>query len=224
MLTGRSGQNVYFTLNHPIQYIYLCGLVVQIDLAPGAGASKYALITLDDGSGRVIEVKIARRQTQLDEDAVYPSNTLINNVNVWVNMALASVYVDGEALSIGSIIKVKGTITVFRERQIELKRIFRVRDTNEEAAFWTSLAKWRREVLSKPWVLAQEQKAKVDAEIAEAERETRKRAAVKKGDRAEQMAKMAKREERREKRRLLEAKAFDAGALPGSHLLRAPWQ
>lgn len=218
------GQNVYFKLNHPIQYVYLCGLVVQVELAPGAGAGKFALVTLDDGSGKVIEVKIPRRQSQLDDDAVYPSNTLINNVNVWINMALASVYVDGEALSVGSIVKVKGTISVFRDRQIELKRIFRVKDTNEEAAFWTSLAKWRREVLSKPWVLTREQKAKIDAEIAEVDKETKQRAAVKKGDHAEKLARKAKHDEKKEKRRLLEARAFDAGALPGSHIFRAPWQ
>lgn len=224
ILTKRVGQNVYFKLNHPIQYVYLCGVVVQVELAPGAGATKFALITLDDGSGKVIEVKIPRRQTQLDDDAVFPSNTLINNVNVWVDIAVASVHVDGKALNVGSVIRVKGTITVFRERQIELKRIFRVKDTNEEAAFWTSLAKWRREVLSKPWVLTHEQKTKIDVEIAEATKQTQKRAVVKKGDHAARLARKAKVDEKKEKRRLLEAATFDAGALPGSHILRAPWQ
>lgn len=224
ILTECTGQNVYFRLNHPIQYVYLCGVVVQVELAPGAGATKFALITLDDGSGKVIEVKIPRRQTQLDDDAVFPSNTLINNVNVWVDMAVASVHVDGKALSVGSVVRVKGIITVFRERQIELKRIFRVKDTNEEAAFWTSLAKWRREVLSKPWVLTHEQKTKIDDEIAEVTKQTQKRAVVKKGDHAARLARKAKIDEKKEKRRLLEAATFDAGALPGSHILRAPWQ
>lgn len=172
----------------------------------------------------MIEVKIPRRTAQTNDDALYPSNTLIDNLNVLVNMGLASIYVDGEPLAVGSVVRVKGTITVFRERQIELKRIFRVKNTNEEAAFWTSLARWRREVLSQPWTLTHEQKAKIDAELLAVEKAAKKRAAVKKGDHAERLARKARHDEKKERRRLLEAAAFDAGALKGSDVVLAPWQ
>jgi len=50
-----SGQNIYFHLNHPIRYIYLIGVVVEIDFW-----ERFAILTIDDGSGAVIEVKVAR--------------------------------------------------------------------------------------------------------------------------------------------------------------------
>lgn len=47
------GQDVYFHLNHPIRYVYLCGTVVAVDYF-----ARFAILTLDDGSGQTLELKI----------------------------------------------------------------------------------------------------------------------------------------------------------------------
>ncbi|KAI9654448.1 MAG: hypothetical protein M1831_005414 [Alyxoria varia] len=53
---GFEGQNVFFHLNHPLRYVYLCGPVVAIDFI----TSRYVLFTLDDSSGANVEIKIER--------------------------------------------------------------------------------------------------------------------------------------------------------------------
>jgi hypothetical protein len=219
------GQHVYFHHNHPIQYVYLCGLVQQIDLAPGAGAVKYALLMLDDGSGRAIEVKIPRRHgPALDNGEVYPSNTLIDNLNVYDTWGLASLFIDNKPIHVGTVLKVKGTIAEFRERQVELKRVFLVKDTNEEAVFWAGVAKHRRDVLSKPWVLSAADMKVLDDQI---EAETRKEEERKHARRIKYEAskeRKAENDEKRQRQAERKRRLFDAGALKGSDVIKAPWE
>jgi hypothetical protein len=217
-----AGQHVYFHGNHPIRYVYLCGLVLQFDLAPGAGATKYALLMLDDGSGRAIEVKIPRRYGT-DKEA-FLSNTLIDNLNVNAKFGLASLFIDNKPIHVGAILKVKGTITMFRERQIELKRVFIVRDTNEEVVFWASLAKHRSDVLSRPWILIYARMKAIDDEMEAQERHDRERKKAKQAKFKRDEERRARSDEKRERQRRRVQEVLDEGALVGSNVIKAPWE
>jgi hypothetical protein len=216
------GQHVYFHGNHPIRYVYLCGLVLQFDLAPGAGATKYALLMLDDGSGRAIEVKIPRRYGT-DKEA-FLSNTLIENLNVNAKFGLASLFIDNKPIHVGAILKVKGTITMFRDRQIELKRVFVVKDTNEEVIFWASLAKHRSDVLSRPWILTHPKMKAIDDEMEAQERHDRERKKAKQAKFKRDEERRARSDEKRERQRRRVQEVLDAGALVGSNVIKAPWE
>ncbi|OQO03943.1 hypothetical protein B0A48_10585 [Cryoendolithus antarcticus] len=217
-------QDVYFILNHPIQYAYLCGLLVGFGLAPAKGADKYAILELDDGSGCTIEVKIPRQSGEVNGAYGDTPETLISNVKVGVSMSIASLYLDKRPVPVGSVVRVKGTITKFRERQIELKRLFLVESTDEEVRFWARLAKHRRDVLSKPWVFTPAQRATADAKAAAAEKRARDK--VRHECRAD--AKLLAREASdRAKQDVLDKQQtaiLNAGALAGSEIIRAPWE
>jgi hypothetical protein len=205
--------------------VYLCGLVLQFDLAPGAGATKYALLMLDDGSGRAIEVKIPRRHGHdLDDGMDFPSNTLIDNLTVHATLGLASLFIDNTPIHVGAVLKVKGTITTFRDRQIELKRVFLVKDTNEEVMFWASLAKHRRNVLARSWVLTHEDMRAFDDKLEAEERRDRERKKVKHATIAKAQERKARGDERRERQRRRVQAVLDEGALVGSNVIKAPWE
>jgi hypothetical protein len=225
MLSRLLGQHVYFHGNHPIRYVYLCGLVLQFELAPGAGATKYALLMLDDGSGRAIEVKIPRRleSSQIDRE-VFPSNTLVDNVNVHAHVGLASLFINNQPVHVGAILKVKGTITMFRSRQIELKRVFLVKDTNEEVQYWASLAQLRRDVLAKPWVLTHAQMKATDDEIEAQERRDRDRKKAKQAKHLRDRERKGKSDDKKERQRRRLQEVLDDGALVGSNVIKAPWE
>jgi hypothetical protein len=222
MLSRPAGQRVYFHGNHPIRYVYLCGLVLQFDLAPGAGATKYALLMLDDGSGRAIEVKIPRRYGT-DKEA-FLSNTLIDNLNVNAKFGLASLLIDNKPIHVGAILKVKGTIAMFRDRQVELKRVFLVKGTNEEVIFWASLARHRSDVLSRPWILTHAQMKAIDDEIEAQERHDRERKKAKQAKFKRDEERRARSDEKRERQRRRVQEVLDAGALVGSNVIKAPWE
>lgn len=197
----------------------------QIDLAPGAGATKYALLMLDDGSGSAIEVKIPRRHgPDLSSGTLHPSNTLVDNVDIHSKWGLASLSVDKKAVPVGTILKVKGTITKFRERQIELKRVFFVRDTNEEVNFWAGVAKHRRDILSKPWVLSKAEMKVIDDGIEAEERKERERKKARQAKYAKHEERKAKSDEKRERQRKRVQEVLDDGALVGSNVIKAPWE
>ena len=54
------GQNIYFYLNHPIRFVRIVGVVVAIDDIN----LKYSALTLDDGSGATVELKIVRTTSE----------------------------------------------------------------------------------------------------------------------------------------------------------------
>lgn len=198
-------------------------MVVQLDLAPGAGASKYALLVLDDSSGRSIEIKIPRRQVKDDDPATYPSNTLIDNVGLRVDMGVPDLLINNKHIPVGSILKVKGTLTKFRDRQIELKRAFIVKSTDEEVHFWAGVAAHKHHVLSTPWILTASQRAKADAKAIIEERKARESMKVKRVDHARQAQRRAIKAEKHENQRKKLSEIMDAGALEGSNVIKAPW-
>lgn len=209
--------HTYFYLNHPIRYIYLVGVIVAINDIN----LRYTTLTLDDGSGATLEVKIVRPLPDIYNPVESPSNTEVDNLEVISRLGEFEVTVDNQPVDIGTTIKVKGTVSEFRGvKQLELKRIWIVSTTNEEVKFWDAAATFKSDVLGKAWHLSKgdgirikserkvEQKREKEYErqraIHEAKREEKRRA------RAEYVAtKEAKHEARRRK----EEAVMNAGAL-----------
>ncbi|KAF1977591.1 hypothetical protein BU23DRAFT_527107 [Bimuria novae-zelandiae CBS 107.79] len=153
--------HTYFYLNHPIRYIYLVGVVVAIDDIN----LRYTTLTIDDGSGATLEVKIKRLVPELYNPVNSPSNTEVDNLNVLSRLGQFDVTVDDHIVDIGTIIKVKGMISEFRGfKQLELKRIWIVTTTNEEIKFWEALATFKKDVMGKKWHLSKSEGEKIKRE------------------------------------------------------------
>jgi hypothetical protein len=161
---------VFFHLNHPIRYISLVAPVVSIEDMFG----KYALLTLDDGSGKNIIVKITRLPDQITKSIDCPANTTVDNLNIVSNLGRFDAVVDNTILDIGMVVKVKCTIGEFRNvKQLDLQRIRVVRSTEEEVEWWEDVIRWKRDVLGSPWKLSQTQVAELNAAEAEKRRKRR---------------------------------------------------
>lgn len=213
----RSGQGLYFYLNHPVRFVSLTAPIVAVEDI----ASKYALLTLDDGSGATIVVKITRLPPDVAKSAECPSNTSVDNVNMRMEVGSFDVVVDGQVLDIGSVVKVKCTIDEWKgTKQLELKRIRIVISTEEEIRTWDELARWKRDVIGAPWVLEgdtlknleqedrNERKKRWESDRA---REEKRKAHVAKGK--EREARHKAHEEKWERRRRKEEIIMNAGAL-----------
>lgn len=203
-----TGQDVHFYLNHPIRYVYVVGPITAIeDLSP-----KTAMISLDDGSGACVDVKIPRTS---------PTTTNIADVSILSSLGTFDILVRDTTLDIGTVAKVKATICYFRDtRQLELKRISVVKDTSEEAAAWEAAAVYKSDVLSTPWVLTDEQREEFDDKAREevkAARVNEQRAVIKlrlqARRREEKRRKKAEHERRVEFRRQAEERLMNQGAI-----------
>ena len=148
---GFEGQSVYFYLNHPIQFVYLVGIVVSYEDIH----EKRWLLILDDSSGATIEVtcpKLARKADG-DEQVKAGAELLAPGAEVCTEEQARAHTLT--SIDVGSIIKVKGKVGTFRDtRQIQLERIAVVTDTNAEIHFWEQRTKLKVEVLSKPWIVS----------------------------------------------------------------------
>ena len=180
------------------------------------------LLTVDDGSGLTIAVKIKR----LEQDIVskhsveLASNTVVANVNVSTGFGVTwdfNVQVDGTSLNIGTVVKAKGVIEEFRGvRQIDLKRIKVLHTTAEEVREWAELAKWKTDTLNRPWYLGKrklkelEEKEEADARRKNAESQRKVEKQRLKTAKAE---KMRAYEEKMETKRRKEEMMFNHGAL-----------
>jgi hypothetical protein len=212
---GFGGQNICFHLNHPIRFVRLVGLLVDIELKAG----KYLLLTLDDSSGACIEVKTELRVVKEDDHAEYPSNTIVDNVDCFVSWGLPSLYINKEATDIGTVVKLKGTLDSFRNtRQVRLERAWIVKDTNEEAKAWAETASWHCDVLSKPWTLSPWKRSEIDEQINQDAAKERERLKKRKAMDLQHAEKKRKHFERVEARRKKQEEKYNAGALPGSQI------
>lgn len=221
---GFEGQNIYFYRNHPIRYVRLVGLIVGIDVVAGG---KYILLALDDGSGACITVKITRREVKKNDDGVAEllSSTTVDNLTVHSDFALPTILIDDQAVDIGTVLRCNGTLSSFRNvRQLELLRVWIVKDTAREAEAWADAAKWKQEVLSKPWVLTKAQRDEIDENTRKEEKSERERVRRKREWQAKYGEKRRVQQEKREAKRKAEEVKLNMGALKGSHVIAAPWE
>ncbi|RDI79347.1 hypothetical protein Vi05172_g10579 [Venturia inaequalis] len=228
---GFEGQGLYFHLNHPIRFISITAPIISIESI----TDRYTILELDDGSGSTIVVKITRlsKHQLLENQVDNASNTNVENVNIVSRIGVFDVFVDGhKKLDIGTVIKVKAVIGEFRNmKQLELKRIYVIRTTGEEVKEWTEVARWKRDILSKPWFLSPQKLKDLDNEDARQRRKQRdtekKRREYNKAMEeklAKRREKIEKHEAKVEKRRKAIEDDLNGGALRGSDVLWAPWQ
>ncbi|KAF1923173.1 uncharacterized protein M421DRAFT_104638 [Didymella exigua CBS 183.55] len=210
-------QNIYFCLNYPVRYVRVVGVVVAIDeITP-----KYSALTLDDGSGATIELKIVRHVTYQQSSGTLSSTTTISNVNVISQFGAFEIKVDNVNVEIGMILKAKGSISEFRgAKQLELRRVQIVSSTNGEAQAWTENAAFKAEVLSTPWRVTSAEHGEIKAKIRterkkakEYERRGREYEIKKAEYEAARAAHDAKKEAKYEARRRREEAMMNAGAL-----------
>lgn len=217
MLTFCPGQNIHFHLNHPIRFVRIVGVVIAIDDIN----LKYSALTLDDGSGATIELKIVRTIQGESSSKVPASNTTISNVNVISRFGVFEIMVDNQILDIGTVLKAKGTISEFRGvKQMELKRIQIVSSTDEEAQAWAETAAFKTRTLSIPWRVTSAQhseiKSRIKAEKKRAkdyDRRVREYELKKTEHVVAKAAQLAQKEAKRETRRRREEAMMNAGAI-----------
>jgi hypothetical protein len=135
-----------------IKYVRLTGVVVALD-----ELYKKIIITIDDSSGSTIEAicmapsKPNPLATEaVDENSIIQTETSGSNSHERISP-------DGPNLTgidVGSVVEVKGGIGVFREcKQIRLKRIVVLGDTNAEVKCWNKVIKFKNDVLGSPWAV-----------------------------------------------------------------------
>lgn len=193
------------------------GVVVAIDDI----TSKYSALTLDDGSGATIELKIVRRIADQQSSKLFPSNTAINNVNVTSQFGVFEITIDDVRIDIGTVLKAKGTISEFRGvKQLELRRVRIVSSTDEEAQAWAESAAFKAKVLSDKWRVTSAEHAVIKAKIKlekkkakEYEKRLRQYEVKRNEYEAARSAHEAKREAKLEARRRKEELMMNAGAL-----------
>lgn len=198
----------------------LVGLIVAIETI----SSYFSLLTLDDGSGACIEIKINHRKMQAGDEAEYPSNTNVDNLDVLMHLGLPTILVDKQPIDIGTVVKVRCTISVYRRtRQLELKKTLVVKDTNAEAAAWKEVAEYKRDVLARPWVLTTSDQDRIDRETRKEELRLREKSKRRVRYEAKMAEKRREHEERVARRNAQCEQFYNAGALPGSEAIKPPW-
>jgi hypothetical protein len=117
------------------------------------------VVTLDDGCGMNIEAVCAAppQPTSGAASAVIAGNASMPGSRC-AGHAGSRVSPDGPDLSgidVGMTVKLKGTIGHYREqRQLRLKRIFSIGDTNAEVKCWRQIIDFRENVLNTAWVVS----------------------------------------------------------------------
>ncbi|KAI1768594.1 hypothetical protein GGR53DRAFT_382406 [Hypoxylon sp. FL1150] len=136
---GFEADNVFFSLNHPIRWVRVVGVVVAIDEYYGR-----RIYTVDDSTGECIECSL---------DVPKPVDGARQDISkaTTTNPTEAAPYSD---IDVGMVIDVKGSTKIFRDqKQINIQKLQRVRSTNQEVQFWNKIRDFRRDVLDRPWVL-----------------------------------------------------------------------
>lgn len=154
---GFEGQNLYFYLNHPIQFVYLVGVVVSYE----DFHEKRWLLIIDDSSGATVEVTCPKPEKKADEQVEEASNEKsgLDGIKFAEEQARANTIA---SVDLGSVIKVKGKVGTFRDtRQIQLERIAIVPHTNAEMHFCEQRTKLKADVLSKPWRLSSKEQGRL---------------------------------------------------------------
>ena len=186
---------------------------------------KYVLLTVDDGSGANIEVKLERPVAYREMNgAVYSTKTTLENVDVMTEMGLPTVYIGKKKVEIGTVVVAEGKVEKYNtSRQLIAQRLKFVKDTHDEAVYWSKVAEWKRKVLNQPWVLDEEAKRAIDARLKEEEKVDEKKARRRKRKSAKVEELRRLHDEKTEQKRRERAEHYDRGALEGTNVLKMPW-
>ena len=80
-----------------------------------------------------------------------------------------------ESVDTGSVLKIKGQVTKFRDMmQVEVIKIDIIAGTEGEVKCWGEVLAFRRDVLSKPWVVSEEERRRCEKKAVKFERDKKK--------------------------------------------------
>lgn len=157
----KTGQDLYFHLNHPIKWVRIVGIVVAIDEWSGC-----RIYTVDDSSGATIEcvVNIPKHPTSTTLQTSKQEDAAAREGKATVAAAQATIteedkrpIVDRE-IDVGDVLDVRGSIIKFRDtKKIKVTKVIHLRSTVEEVQFWNKLVQFGGEVLARPWVLSEKE-------------------------------------------------------------------
>lgn len=202
--TSNPADQTYFYHNHPIRFVSLVGIIVA-----RTEVARLTILTLDDSSGATVEIAVRKAP-----DAPAAAGTNPEDGGAPRDKHVAATQgtdLDISALVPGARAQVKGTLSMFRGMmQVQLERVFPVRDTNSEMRFLDQRNRYLVEVLSVPWQLTAEEVAKlrveadeeeerVEEEHIQARRRMRRRAEREEKDH-QRILRLWEREERRRKK------------------------
>lgn len=139
---------MFFSLNHPIIWVRIVGVVVAVDEFYGR-----RVYTIDDSTGECIEcsVEIPKPPKPGDRSAKEGSRKAVSEEAAQSSTASA---LPAAGLDVGDVVDVKGRMGLFRDRkQLRIQKMQPVASTAEEVQFWDKIRDFRREVLSQPWIL-----------------------------------------------------------------------
>ncbi|KAI1455012.1 hypothetical protein F4805DRAFT_291278 [Annulohypoxylon moriforme] len=184
---GFEADDVFFSLNHPIRWVRVVGVVVAIDEFYG-----HRVYTIDDSTGECIDcsIKIPKPVENNPQDCISPETNAATPA--------PDPYSD---IDVGMVVEAKGSTKIFRDqKQVKIQKLQRVRSTNQEVQFWNKIREFRREVLSRPWVLERKEvrrcKKQYTADVdAEERKKKKKRENGYTIDKSEQSKKLAVRNE-----------------------------
>lgn len=183
------GENFFFYRSLPIKWVRIVGVVVAID--EYAGRRVY---TVDDSSNACIECTILLPQPPKEDDDASKRETKTAQLPEHAPPLALQLYTD---IDVGSVVDVKGGLSTFRdEKQITIEKMHSVKCTAQEVSLWEKRARFRKDVLDKPWVLRDRdiRRCRKQAERSEeeAERKRKRLKAMIEGQAAKQPVKIAK--------------------------------
>ncbi|KAF5867027.1 hypothetical protein ETB97_006873 [Aspergillus alliaceus] len=216
-------QSTFFYLNHPVRFISIVGIIVARTEYPAL-----TILTVDDSSGATIDV-IVYKVPVTEDDNNQSARSGKDSRAGDLQSAYATKHVaatnktalDATALVPGTVVRIKGTLSMFRgTMQVQLERVSVIQDTNAEMRFLDQRSRHLVEVLSVPWSLTEEEMVKLryeadeEEERLEEEQEKIKRRQRRRIEREEKdQRRIQKLWEREEKQRAKEALyCRDAGA------------
>ncbi|CAM1501906.1 Fc.00g038900.m01.CDS01 [Cosmosporella sp. VM-42] len=169
---GFEGESFFFYKSLPIKWVRIVGIVVAVDDYTGR-----RVYTVDDSSGACIECMLTIPIPPKEADDVSQKGDPVQKALIEAAKPppVPQRYVD---IDVGSVVDVKGGLSIFRdEKQIDIEKLTAVKSTAEEVALWEKKARFRKDVLNKPWVLSNKEirRCRKEAERSEEEAERKQK-------------------------------------------------
>ncbi len=148
---------MFFSLNHPVIWVRIVGVVVAIDEFDCQRGLR-RVYTVDDSTGECIECSMELpkppKPAAQGEEATGDLSSK-DATRAIATTPPASTTPDALAgIDVGAVVDVKGRVKLFRDRkQINIQNMLHVVSTAQEVQFWNKIAEFRREVLGRPWTL-----------------------------------------------------------------------
>ena len=128
--------------------------------------SKHVLLTIDDGSGATIVVKITLESKDTSSAVNTLSSTKVPNVYVRTSIGLLNVLINNVIVDIGTVLKVKAMVERFRgSNQLAAERLEVIEGTTGEARVWGDIARWKTDILAQPWILSKDDLKRLEARV-----------------------------------------------------------